>query len=288
MNWLNDPKYNEHRREGINYLKRCIRNPSTLRRVERQIYNVATLESEVSSWGNEDYINNYFDIIRSFVASITKQNIDVSSIDNKVLYTRDITAILGYDNYRYILSDIVEDNMPFHRKNIILSIYERLLRIRAFDLLNSKDKIFMAVDIEKSCYDSLNKSIIENQYDEYHHKEEILHTYEYITSQVLTYIDIHSDDKSEYVINNISNPDVYKKIGFMTPEDLFPEKFQPIKDEIEYRQNITVMEKISTEYTCKVCKASMVTIKGIQTRSLDEGETLYAKCVKCNNKWRLT
>ena len=256
MDWLKHPRYNDHRKVAVKQLSSVFSNPTTIRRIERQLYNITTKESEISSWSNAEYVETYFKVLNRFINKVTKDKINESEFDGKVLHEHDITDVLGYENYRYIMSEILDDNIAFYRKNIIFNIYEKLTNNEKFNILDNKEKIFLAIDIEKSCYDNLKKIIAEKCYDEFHHKEEIRFSYDYITCRTLTLIDNESENCSSYVIENIINPEVYTKLGFMSSEDLFKDKFQAIKDEIEFRQNITITEKISTEYTCKVCKVA--------------------------------
>ena len=39
---------------------------------------------------------------------------------------------------------------------------------------------------------------------------------------------------------------------------------------------------------CKMCKSSNVVWDQIQTRSADEGMSIYAMCLKCQHKWRMS
>ena len=288
MEWANDPKYIIHRKNVIQKLENRFTNGTTIRRLERQIYNIATNESRVSSWGNGDYISNYFNITEKFLEIVKTANIAPETFDDKIITTKTITQLLGYDNYRYILTDILGEYLNYGRKNIIFTLYEKMMRIPKFKKLNNEKKLEIAVTIEKSCNNELERIIAKRGYDKYHHNREIADTYNYIACRTITYLDIDSPNKALSIIKNITDPSIYSKLGAMVSEDIFKDKFQTIIDEIDIRQNIHVNEKISTEHTCKVCKASKVTIKGIQTRSLDEGETLYAECVECRNKWRLS
>lgn len=288
MEWTKESRYVKERLIAIKQLNQKFTNPDTLRRVERQLYNVTTKESRVSSWDNDEYIDNYFSVVNRFLKNIESKKINPKTFDNRTLTTKDITDVLGLENYKFILSDYLNVNIDFNRKNVIYTLYEKLMKIPRFKKIPLEKRLEIAIAIEKSCHSELERIIAKRCYDKFHHSMEIEETYNYITGRTITYVDVSSSNCSKDIIKDILKPEIYTKLGSMKSETVFKEKFTQIQDEIDMRMNITITEKISTEYTCKICKASRVTVKGIQTRSLDEGETLYAECVECRYKWRLT
>jgi len=83
MDWLKDPRYISYRINAINILKSVFVNTTTLRRIERQIYNVAVNESRISSWSNPEYINNYNYIVSEFMEIIKNKKMTLNHLMEK-------------------------------------------------------------------------------------------------------------------------------------------------------------------------------------------------------------
>ena len=56
-------------------------------------------------------------------------------------------------------------------------------------------------------------------------------------------------------------------------------------ENIELRSAQKLELTISRLYTCKKCKNNKTKYNKIQTRSGDEGPTIFIKCVECDNRW---
>ena len=287
MNWLEDSRYISFRKEVIKKLKVVLINETTVRRVERQIYNLATRESRIASWENNKYVKNYNKICDLFIQEFSKLE-DKQQFDNKIITVQTITELIGKVNFEFILETYTNINISYFRKNIIRCILSKITKYNLLKNCSNNETINIAVAIEKSCFNEATKQSKKYIYSNIQNDNSFDDIYNFITNRIITYIDGGSDSYSEYVMTNLYKEELYNKIGSATPEDIFIEKFQDITDEINMRQNITIVGKISTEYMCRVCHARKVIIKGIQTRSLDEGETLYAECTECKNKWRVS
>lgn len=77
-------------------------------------------------------------------------------------------------------------------------------------------------------------------------------------------------------------------LAFMKPYDIFPEKWEKIREE-EYRRNkllyLTKPEAMTDEYKCRRCKKRETTYFELQIRSADEPATLFITCVNCGMRW---
>ena len=77
-------------------------------------------------------------------------------------------------------------------------------------------------------------------------------------------------------------------IAFMKPDDIFPEKWEKIKDE-EYRRNkllyLTKEVAMTDEYKCRRCKKRETSYFELQIRCADEPATLFITCINCGNRW---
>lgn len=104
-------------------------------------------------------------------------------------------------------------------------------------------------------------------------------------------------DKDSYVKNGRLKERLDEKeftpheIPFMKPENTFPEIWKETIDaymkkyENAYeRKDVTV----SSLFRCGKCKKKECTYYSMQTRSADEGETVFVKCLNCGNSWKMS
>jgi DNA-directed RNA polymerase subunit M/transcription elongation factor TFIIS len=77
-------------------------------------------------------------------------------------------------------------------------------------------------------------------------------------------------------------------LAFMKPYEVFPEKWEKIREE-EYRRNkllyLTKEVAMTDEYKCRRCKKRETTYFELQIRSADEPATLFITCVNCGMRW---
>jgi DNA-directed RNA polymerase subunit M/transcription elongation factor TFIIS len=76
-----------------------------------------------------------------------------------------------------------------------------------------------------------------------------------------------------------------KKIAYMKPEELDPDKYENIikkKELEEYKKN---NEGVNT-FTCSKCKEAKVKITQQQTRAGDEPPTIFVSCLNCGHTFK--
>lgn len=97
-----------------------------------------------------------------------------------------------------------------------------------------------------------------------------------------------------YLVSKLSNGrEILKNLGWVGLEVLIT---QPVMTQnpvpnaevvktVEVRKNIVVKTKRSQIYHCHKCGKNETDFKPLQTRSGDEGYTVFITCVSCNNSW---
>lgn len=68
-------------------------------------------------------------------------------------------------------------------------------------------------------------------------------------------------------------------------QDLSPLRNQKLLDMLNTRLNQKMSVKTSSLYRCKQCGHKETTVRSVQMRSLDEGESLVIQCAFCHYKW---
>lgn len=100
-------------------------------------------------------------------------------------------------------------------------------------------------------------------------------------------LDIDSEIKNSYLLNAIKNNEIdIKSIVNLSPEKLYPDKWKPIVDRmnwIEYKKKNMATTDI---FLCKKCNKRKCTFYQLQTRSADEPMTTFVNCLVCSNSWK--
>ena len=107
------------------------------------------------------------------------------------------------------------------------------------------------------------------------------------------YCNINSDN---YVANKTLLKEMKKgdmdfiiKVGQMSHQELFPEKWKEMIDKkIKKMKNYENFDfsRASSEFKCFRCKNRNCTYYQLQTRSSDEPMTTFIQCMTCGNNWK--
>lgn len=96
-----------------------------------------------------------------------------------------------------------------------------------------------------------------------------------------------TNSESQYLITSLKEKKIDgKKIAFMKPEELNPEKYENIikkREMEEYKKNNAASTDI---FTCVKCKKSKCQITQKQTRAGDEPPTTFVTCIECGHTFK--
>lgn len=198
---------------------------------------------------------------------------ELNNIKNKQKFTIPIKI---YNNPKYCKD----------RRTIILLIASILEKNETFkNILKSKqDNIILT--IEKSCYNATIKK--SNELLIYINWENSKFTYMYqlFCNKITKNLDSDSEVNNAYLINAIINDEIdLKNIAELPSDKLCPEKSDIIKQNLITRNSQKLNYKTSSLYQCRNCGKRSVTIKTIQLKALDEGNSLSVACTFCNYNW---
>jgi transcription elongation factor S-II len=106
-------------------------------------------------------------------------------------------------------------------------------------------------------------------------------------------------DKLRTIYINLKNPiisaliteDKIKahQLAFMTHQEILPEKWQPMIDDLKIKNQNKYTPKIeaSTDnFTCYKCKSKECSYYQLQTRGADEPMTTFVTCINCGTRWK--
>jgi len=88
--------------------------------------------------------------------------------------------------------------------------------------------------------------------------------------------------KNTFLSDSIKNKQISAKyLAFMSPQQLFPEKWKKLYDKQKHNEDSIKNMATSSLYKCYRCGKSKCIITQIQTRSADEPSTKFIQCVEC-------
>ena len=79
------------------------------------------------------------------------------------------------------------------------------------------------------------------------------------------------------------------ELAFMTHQKMLPDKWNPLIDELNIKNQNKYMPKLeasSDNFTCWKCKSKKCTHYQLQTRSADEPMTTFVTCLDCGKNWK--
>lgn len=175
-----------------------------------------------------------------------------------------------------------------------MSINDHQIRDEVLNILKKNfDHILNSVEIQNTEIGIFNSSL------EYAEKQHIPLTWQsslfqdiYINKSRHIVSNLKSDCyvKNTYLSHKVKAKEInYKNMVYMTPENLFPSRWEDI---IESKNKLftdayEVKEvAMSDSIKCGKCKNQKVTYYDLQTRSGDEAMTTYYTCLVCNYKWK--
>ncbi len=139
------------------------------------------------------------------------------------------------------------------------------------------DKI--AKDIENSIY-NYSKEYAEIQDTPYLLQQ----IYDDKSQQILCQL---LNQNSDYLTKSLKDKKIDgKKIAFMKPEELDPEKYENIikkREMEEYKKNNT---SGTSAFTCVKCKKARCQVSQKQTRAGDEPPTTFVTCLECGHAFK--
>jgi DNA-directed RNA polymerase subunit M/transcription elongation factor TFIIS len=192
-----------------------------------------------------------------------------------------------------------KNNLPLNEKqNKIVAIFQKLLFPKKTISNINKNETLILREIERGIYNWTIKEADKNGFMCLWDDRQFLRIY--TRKAISIYQNLKSDNKQlltfimDTTINNtIGNNQGLNayKISFMTPSELCPEKYTEILDKLKEKEKV-IFEKRATagskHYKCNKCGERDVSITSAQTRSGDEGSTLFFTCNNCGKQWKMS
>ena len=163
-------------------------------------------------------------------------------------------------------------------------------RLKVLDIFTKLINKKIATEIEKSIYnysiDISKKRNVGIFWDNSNFKNI------YLNKSISLYsnLDKGSYIKNDFLIDKISKKNFkLSEIAYLSFQQLFPKhwkEFCDIKFKREKLMYEDTPEAMTDQFKCGKCKQRKCTYYELQTRSADEGMTIFITCLTCGNRWR--
>jgi len=113
----------------------------------------------------------------------------------------------------------------------------------------------------------------------------ILQIYNNKINDIISNIDpLNTDVQNKNLLNLIKTNKInVEMIGYMTPQELCPENWELIIKNKKNKEERLSKIKTTDAYVCKKCHNNKCTTYQAQTRSADEGSTIFITCLLCGH-----
>ena len=249
-----------------------------------KLYNDLYYSKDESHQSDDDLENFENGIVEEQIINKDIEDEDEDEDDGDLL--EDEKDPINTTNNIYIEEDITNDLIKYNEDDDYTD--NRIKNIDIFSsLLNDNEK---AKEIELSIYEyskiiSKKRNILPLWTNDVFKKI-------YLSKSISLFsnIDKQSYIKNKSLINKINKEKInLKNIAFMSYQELFPEHSKQFLDEKFKREKLMYEEKqesMTDQFKCGRCKQRKCTYYELQTRSADEGMTIFITCLNCGWRWR--
>jgi len=249
------------------------------------------INNDVNDIEDEEVDSDYSNI-DSDIENIDSDNDDTEIIPNKKKnkHTLDLLEdekfTVNTTNNIYIEADITNDLIKYNEDDDYND--NRIKNIDIFSsLLNDNER---AKEIEQSIYEYSKKISKKRNILPLWSNDVFKKIYLSKSISLFSNIDKHSYINNKSLINKINEEKInLTNIAFMSYQELFPEHSKEFLDEKFKREKLMYEEKqesMTDQFKCGRCKQRKCTYYELQTRSADEGMTIFITCLNCGWRWR--
>ena len=96
-----------------------------------------------------------------------------------------------------------------------------------------------------------------------------------------------SNENSKYLVKSLKDKTIdSKKLAFLKPEELNPEKYEQLIKKKEFEEYKKNNASSSNAFTCTKCKKSRCQVSQKQVRAGDEPPTTFVDCLECGFRFK--
>jgi DNA-directed RNA polymerase subunit M/transcription elongation factor TFIIS len=146
-------------------------------------------------------------------------------------------------------------------------------------------------DIEIGIYNWCISYANENDITKSWKNPRFAHLYLEKARSVISNLDKNSYIKNVKLVDRIKEKEFLPHdVAFMKPENIFPDRWKDTVQNLVKRYENAYENKrvaMTNQFLCLKCKKRECSYLERQTRSADEGMTIFVWCVNCGNSWKI-
>jgi len=226
-------------------------------------------EMEKDIYGNESNIEKY--------GKKTYKNMEKKKKWAMVDNEKEEPTLEPLENIEYKNSENIDNTINIRAE--IVTIFNTILNDA------NKSQIIEASIYDNICKECEKKNIIKRW-------ENIFFKKAYVNKVRSIYSNLKSDSyvKNDYLSEKVYNNEIdLNNIANMSFPELFPDRwkvFMDIKNTKNKKLFENKQEAMTDQFKCGRCKSRKCTYYELQTRSADEGMTIFVTCLDCGAKWK--
>lgn len=169
--------------------------------------------------------------------------------------------------------------MSVHREKVVL-------------LIKSKSGLsdIVCKDVEIGIYNWCISYANQHEYVKSWKNPKFMNVYVEKSRSVVSNIDPVSYVQNTNLVNRVKeNEFLPHELAFMKPENIFPDRWKTAVESLMKRYENAYENKthaMTDMFRCSKCKKRECTFYESQTRSGDEGMTIFIRCINCGHSWR--
>ena len=146
-------------------------------------------------------------------------------------------------------------------------------------------------DVEIGIYNWCIGFATENEIAKSWKNPRFMRMYQEKARSIISNLDKESYIKNTKLVDRIKEKEFLPhEVAFMKPENMFPDRWKDtIPNLVKKYENAYENKKVAmtNQFLCLKCKKRECSYLERQTRSADEGMTIFVWCVNCGNSWKI-
>jgi DNA-directed RNA polymerase subunit M/transcription elongation factor TFIIS len=207
--------------------------------------------------------------------------ININLVAEKINYDTELLSPYHYSKYDFITENKVDI------KDAFIQYAEQVINRAESQLLINKfiNDIEKSIKIELSIFEYSLLYCINNNIEQTFLKS----IYDDKILNILENLDPKSKLKNKTLLSNILYGHIDSShVGFLSPNQIDPEKWVDIIKKKEYREWRENNISYSDAYKCSKCGQRKSKVSLAQTRSADEPMTIFVSCLVCYNTFKFS
>ncbi len=184
-------------------------------------------------------------------------------------------------------TDLYQNPYNIHRRAKFILLSSVFKQHSKFLEKSVQDRFALLKKIERSCYNYTFGKAQELNIPTKWNNPEFINIYTIVCAKIASNIDQTNSVRNTYLTDVIISGSInISNLPRMTSQELYPDKYRTVLQQLELSKNVSRTVRTTAMYTCRRCRKSECTYENLYNRSLDEGVNLIITCMSCGLEWK--